>query len=1261
MTTPPAPEVPFAEFLNRRLESGGFSTDEALTALLPLIRQAVEAHENAKVAPLDGVADLFVNGSVVYFKEGRRGDPRLSPGALGRLDRPVNRALEVVGEAERTTRVEDGATKVVNLRIGKPGEPLPGLVYLPDWRSWEHESGHHDALTDVFSLGMLLAGVSCGLDLSEPADLEEFASHRSNLFRLRPQLHPVVAKAIVRMTELSRHRRAQDLPSLLKRLEQYREAGENAEFQTEALKGFRETDLGGKRKIVLSKLRERLFELSRRNRLLYYRPSLQSVNLTFASVPVLIDVAAIRADQLFTWQGEVEKLLSEGKPVPLGRYLRFEDAPYLPEVLDKIIHEARRDLAEFGFAQLRLVLCFLRWHNLKEDKNERIDSPLLLLRVRLTKKKGVRDSYVMEPEGTLAEINPVLRYTLKQLYDISLPEAIELSETSLHQFHEALAKQIQASEPGVTLQKLDRPQIELIHDRAKRRLDQYQRRTRVWGRGVRSFGTLDYSYDRENFRPLGLRLFQSHVRPSAAPLREILEQRPVRRTYAVDGKEPAPPESDRSRKIASFREGGEANPYSWDFDLCSLTLGNFKYRKMSLVRDYESLLEVDLPNPSFDSVFSLDPRPSAPLRPSAPPLNEQFPVVPCDPTQTSAIAHSRKGSSFIIQGPPGTGKSQTITNLIADFVARGKHVLFVCEKRAALDVVFHRLKQNGLGDVCALIHDSQADKKEFILDLKETYEKFLKEGGEESWADAEGRRGGAIKAMETELTPIRRFDETMRAATPASGVPVCTLLHRRLETRDLVPKLTPSETERVPEYRHWSGHRDGLSRLGSMLRDVVQDGIFNSHPLRLLHPDLAAHERPLDEAARQLEEAQKALDQVVASLEATGLPQVQWDEMGEARQLVNYAFLVQPLAERNLLALLAPDTSSSRAFLQRSADLQAALQARQAAREAAGAWKERLPRGEIAAALELAKSLESSFFSFLKPAWWRLRRILNARYDFASHVVKPGWSRVLETLEQAYAAEASCGRVSAAFRAAYGQEDPAAALKSVEGMRLGVEGLQGTAKAFHARVLRGEAGAKGVLALASIHESLDLLGARLDGFLVGFGGFTFPRMVEELDRIRQNLSQLHGFLPTLAEIAKLPAPVGSLLRELPLSVPQAEAAMADRTIQDLFRADPFTSAFTGTLRERHARRLDACYELWLKSNSTCVRDRVRRRFLQHAALSTAVPSRLSEAQKALKSEYSAGRRDLEHEFGKSMRFKSIRELLAKQSAKSSWTSSRYGS
>ena len=70
-----------------------------------------------------------------------------------------------------------------------------------------------------------------------------------------------------------------------------------------------------------------------------------------------------------------------------------------------------------------------------------------------------------------------------------------------------------------------------------------------------------------------------------------------------------------------------------------------------------------------------------------------FTPFPLDAYQEKALQEIKKGNSIVVQGPPGTGKSQLISNLISDFMARGKTVLMVCQKRAALDVVYERLKE----------------------------------------------------------------------------------------------------------------------------------------------------------------------------------------------------------------------------------------------------------------------------------------------------------------------------------------------------------------------------------------------------------------------------------------------------------------------------------------------------------------------------------------------------------------------------------------
>ncbi|BDI22554.1 DUF3320 domain-containing protein [Herbiconiux sp. L3-i23] len=82
--------------------------------------------------------------------------------------------------------------------------------------------------------------------------------------------------------------------------------------------------------------------------------------------------------------------------------------------------------------------------------------------------------------------------------------------------------------------------------------------------------------------------------------------------------------------------------------------------------------------------------------------------VPADSSQLDAVAEAVADRTFVLEGPPGTGKSQTITNLLARALAEGKRVLFVAEKRAALEVVKKRLDAVGLGKLSLDLHDKGA-------------------------------------------------------------------------------------------------------------------------------------------------------------------------------------------------------------------------------------------------------------------------------------------------------------------------------------------------------------------------------------------------------------------------------------------------------------------------------------------------------------------------------------------------------------------------
>lgn len=102
--------------------------------------------------------------------------------------------------------------------------------------------------------------------------------------------------------------------------------------------------------------------------------------------------------------------------------------------------------------------------------------------------------------------------------------------------------------------------------------------------------------------------------------------------------------------------------------------------------------------------------------------NEIVLPISADSSQLEAIWEASEGRNFILHGPPGTGKSQTITNLIANALYRGKRVLFVAEKMAALSVVQQRLKTIGLAPFCLELHSNKAKKGMILSQLKETTE-----------------------------------------------------------------------------------------------------------------------------------------------------------------------------------------------------------------------------------------------------------------------------------------------------------------------------------------------------------------------------------------------------------------------------------------------------------------------------------------------------------------------------------------------------------
>ncbi len=169
--------------------------------------------------------------------------------------------------------------------------------------------------------------------------------------------------------------------------------------------------------------------------------------------------------------------------------------------------------------------------------------------------------------------------------------------------------------------------------------------------------------------------------------------------------------------------------------LSSAVLGLFPLSNQGLLNDTRAMIEIEPAAGPVRSFLRADVSMAVPEPAKAAPESQPAPadrrirraaeerlVAAADPCQARAVAMARTSAGLVVHGPPGTGKSQTITNIIGDHLARGERVLFVCDKRTALDVVANRMEHLGLGSLSAVIHDPQRDQRDLYMSVRDQLE-----------------------------------------------------------------------------------------------------------------------------------------------------------------------------------------------------------------------------------------------------------------------------------------------------------------------------------------------------------------------------------------------------------------------------------------------------------------------------------------------------------------------------------------------------------
>lgn len=1215
-------------------------TGDVLAVALPLLRQLHTLHEAGMVTGASGISALDYDGEILTV---RRQQLRGEQKNLAAIDdiavRERRIAVEVTAHHDLTLNAPAPQADrrgyrslrgvVVDAEDGPPSRP----VFVRGYRVWEQLHGHHDELTDIALAGFWLCSYAFALDLDSVDGIGALALHSRQPGRLNPSVHPVVASVLGEMISPDRSRRSSDLRNVIARLEHHRDIPADLDLSDAYLPN---TDW---RRRVLSTLRDRVFDTTRRNRELYFRPTGGSVSLTEASVPLMLNVGRIRPEDLLTWT-EPASTPFRSSEVDLARWCRFEESPYLGPALDRLIAADRQTRVETGHGRLRLIIAFLQWFD--PEANEPIVSPLLTLPALLTKRKGIEARFRLATESEVATVNPVLAHVFNRRFGIVLPETVGVSDAAISTFITLLEGLVQQSAPALKIERITKPRIELLRRSAELRVDSYRRRRAATISGSGRWRRHEFSYEASDWRPLGQGLYDRFVRSTDLPLRAIAGAPPRPRFPSFH----ADTASDRAIRTNEgyFLSAGQAMIERWQVDLCNVTLAMLGSRRTSLARDYEAVLDdssIDLRVTPFEALFRPKPTSTGLTDGSAAQMEafdtRQMLALPVDAAQAAAVQRAVAGDSFIIQGPPGTGKSQTIANVIAALVGDNKRVLFVCEKRAAIDVVAHRLDQAGLGDLTALIHDSQLDRKRFVRELGATYGRWVdeaNEAGRQAGRDASSGDGRSVPldgpAADHRRQLLDQIDGLMRPLTHLS-IELGRDLGEHMSVAHAIERLAGLERGVRSDDRpaaplgigvaYWFWLRPHMDRVNEALGAAGLSGTLGNIAALRVAPGLLTTGDPIGrcrELGRRIGDAVRPIDH-----------SLRVDSVGA---LAGWIPLIAGAHRAGTLDVLDPAGSTFHDLRLAADHQEIVVQRAHNTASALASWSDPPTPPDAATALEVARAQEPSFFKFLNGRWREAKELVERSYRFDQHQIRPTITAVLDELVGHHRAVAVVAEAEQANLTRFGHVDARALRTLAESFhhQPAFEALRHAGAAF-------DATASAYSSLAEITPQLLVNSATTVGDLARLGDALAQTPVS-VERALVAWSALNRAEPTaLANVL-----------DARCSIRAAEAAIIRQEIQqwaDGAGASDFSGAriddMVATLRQLHT-------EL-LASNSEVIVERARARFWSHLAHSEASMAGRSPEDKERKRAYVAGRRVIEREARKKMRHRSIRELSSGES------------
>ncbi len=674
------------------------------------------------------------------------------------------------------------------------------------------------------------------------------------------------------------------------------------------------------------------------------------------------------------------------------------------------------------------------------------------------------------------------------------------------------------------------------------------------------------------------------------------------------------PSNEGGRKISVVEGFDEIE--SWQL-IRQQRIGNFNYKKSALGADYDKIIE----KPSTQVQVLM----SGEVEREQKTTEILKPISFLDQSQKEVIQTALQGS-VVIQGPPGTGKSHTIVAMIGAFLAANKKVLFVSEKRSALEVVNNRLVKNGLGALVAYFNTNKDQKKEFYSGLKKTWESL----NEHKFNRVELNRKSSV-ANVLQFYPNKLSEHIPEIGGTLQEV-ITVLLKANFSLENLVTK------GKVPKFHEWNANQEFLESFASKIpsafetETIAQCNFVNLNSAVFSEADvlLALEKRILN------------MSDTLASIQSIQT-EYNLDESFDGFVKLALTASILTMIDKVQLNLLNADAKQYKSFNTWAKKYQLLKTKISHVEVGNKKWTRKPSMAEITELLGLLQTSErNQSSSILKILRRNPAKLKTAFRDFHSGISNYTKIELLEAVQMEWRLRGELDDVKIKLKHNLNIVDPENEIDLIFNLR---NKLDAVSQNEYLQILEHPQSAALIQELSKIHPDILKFNAQNRFLFYENKIASIYDFEKSLNGLRKSLPLMNHWLPEIKRFFELPPVVRHFMRDNANSLTQLNAKVAYQNLLEVTRFEADFKELSGWEIAKVIGQEITNKKIQFKENISAIVDAAREKQSSAESLSTKAGFKLNDFQKIQKKRYKAEKRLILHEMNKQQRHLSVKTFF----------------